>query len=96
MEFSLEALQGLVSRISEYATMETGLQLAVVAAALLVAGFIHRPADRVLSARLDRTALKLPGEVVLRLARRLVFPLAALLAVLLGLFVFRVLGYPVG
>lgn len=96
MEFSLEALQGLVSRISEYATLETGLQLAVVAAALLVAGFIHRPADRVLSARLDRTALKLPGEVVLRLARRLVFPLAALLSVLLGLFVFRVLGYPVG
>ena len=96
MEFSLPALQGLVAQISEYATVETGLQLAVVAAALVVAGFIHRPADRALSARLDRTALKLPREVLLRLARRLVFPLAALLAVLLGLFVFRVLGYPVG
>lgn len=96
MEFSLEALQGLVSRISEYATVETGLQLAVVVTALVVAGFIHRPADRALSERLDRAALKLPREVVLRLARRLVFPLAALLSVLLGLFVFRVLGYPVG
>ncbi len=96
MEFSLEALQGLVSRISEYATVETGLQLAVVVIALVVGGFIHRPADRILSARLDQPGLKLPGEVMLRLARRLVFPLVAFLVILAGLFLLRVLGYPVG
>lgn len=96
MGFSLEALQGLVSRISEFATVEAGSQLTVIATAMVVAGFIYRPADRRLSARLDRNGLKQPGEVALRLARRLVFPLSAFLVVLLGLFIFQLTGYPEG
>ncbi|MBT8116210.1 MAG: hypothetical protein KJO66_00125, partial [Gammaproteobacteria bacterium] len=91
MEFSVEALKGLVLRLGEYATPDTGVQLAVIVLAVFVAWSVHHVADRALSARLDRTGLTLPREVAIRLARRLVFPLAALLVVLAGLFVLQII-----
>ena len=96
MEFSVEALKGLVLRLGEYATPDTGVQLAVIVLAVLVAWSVHHVADRALSARLDRAGQTLPREVAIRLARRLVFPLAALLIVLAGLFVLQIINYPRG
>ncbi|MBT8121636.1 MAG: mechanosensitive ion channel protein MscS, partial [Gammaproteobacteria bacterium] len=96
MELSVEALKGLVLRLGEYATLDIGVQLAIIAVAILVAWSVHHVADKSLSARLDRHGLTLPREILIRLARRLVFPLAALPVVLAGLFVLQILDYPNG
>ena len=96
MEISAEALKGLFLRLGEYATLDVGVQLAIIAVAILVAWSVHHVADKSLSARLDRHGLTLPREISIRLARRLVFPLAALPVVLAGLFVLQVLDYPNG
>jgi len=96
MEFSVEALKGLIIRLADYATLETGISLAVVVIAVLVAWSVHRVVDRALSSRLDQQGLTARHEVTTRLARRLVFPLVALLAVLAGLFVLRAIDYPYG
>lgn len=98
MEFSVEALQGLLTRLLQYATPETGLQLAVVVIALVVAGTVRHFADRRLSYGLkeDGPAIKLPRDILLRSARRLVFPLVALLLIFAGSMIFRGLGFPQG
>ena len=82
MEFSVAALQGMVTRFSGYATLETGFQLVVIAVELLVGMTVHGMSDRRLSARLERGSLSMPNDFLMRMFRRLVFPLSALLVVL--------------
>jgi small-conductance mechanosensitive channel len=94
MDFSMAALQDLVSRLAAYATLETGLQLGVIAIALVVATTVHGMADRRLSARLERGGLSMPREYLLRMARRLVFPLSALLVVMAASPLFPLFDYP--
>ena len=93
MDFSVEALQGLASRTAEFATLDNGLQLAVIAFALVVGGIVFRLIDRKLAARLDRGGLTMPHEHLLRTTRRLVFPLATLVLVIAGRTAFELLGY---
>ena len=46
MEISVQALQDLSLKTLEYATLENGLQLVVIAIALLVGGGVLRYTDR--------------------------------------------------
>ena len=94
MEFSVAALQGMVTRFSGYATLETGFQLVVIAVALLVGMTVHGMSDRRLSARLERGGLSMPHDFLLRMVRRLVFPLSTLLVVLAGYPLFPLFDYP--
>lgn len=96
MDLSLDSLQGLASDLLQYATLDNGLQLTVVVAALVVAGSIRHFTDKSLSTRLEQTGMKLPREVLLRSARRLVFPLVALLVIIVGRAILQLLGYPNG
>jgi small-conductance mechanosensitive channel len=86
-------LASLLQQLEHYATLETGLQLALVLLAIAVAFVIYRFADKRLAASLDIPELPLPRKFMLHSGRRLVFPLAALLLVLAGDLVLRLLGY---
>lgn len=92
----LKLLQDLVSTLIQYANMETGLQLLVVLVAIVIAGIAHTYSDKILAARLEQKALHLFRELLLRTARRLIFPLTALLVVIAGRMILQLLGYPNG
>ena len=96
MEFSVQALQDLSLQTLEHATLENGLQLAVIAIALLVGGGVLRYTDRLLLARLEQGGLTQLRDVLLRAARRLVFPLVTLIVVIAGRLVITQLGYAGG
>ena len=94
MQFSLESLQELLASLMQHATLDNGLQLIVVLVAIVVAGSINHLADRKFFAGLDQHELKLPRDILLRSARRLVFPLIALLVIIIGRAILQLFGYP--
>jgi small-conductance mechanosensitive channel len=83
----------LLQQLAQYATLETGLQLAVVLLATGVAYVIYRFTDRKLAGRLAVPGLPLLRRLILHSGRRLVFPLSALLVVLAGSLVLVLLGH---
>lgn len=92
MESIVATLQNLAAQLQQHANLETGVQLLAIAAALVVAALVHRMFDGRLVSRLE-TKQSLPLEIGLRIARRLLFPLTAMVAVMLARAALAIPGY---
>lgn len=72
-----ELLHEIAGKLMQYANLQTGFQVAGIAAAIAVAGIVHRIADRSIERQLERKH-PLPVDFAMRAVRRLIFPLAGL------------------
>ena len=69
------------------------LKVLLLAAAALVAFFVHRYSQQALSKRFQKKGLSVPHNLLLNSGERLALPLSGLFAVLLGRIAFRVAGF---